>query len=116
MSQSERWQLAMRGSAQGSEAQRLAEIIGAEIREGMLPAGALLPVEARLAFDLMVEESVVFSAYEQLTGAGLLNCRSDRRVCVAGAARGDIGSTERGATILTFGRVGRPDNNAGDND
>jgi DNA-binding FadR family transcriptional regulator len=116
LTQSERWRLAMGRGGERTVAERLAEAIGAEIREGQLPAGALLPVEARLAFDLVVEVSVVSSAYEQLTAAGLLTCRSDQRVCVAGTPSPDGGAQERGATILTFGRVGQPGKTRRDND
>jgi DNA-binding FadR family transcriptional regulator len=115
-SQSERWHFAMRQSTAGSDAERLAEAIGAEIRAGTLPAGAVLPVAARLAIDLMVDESVVGSAYESLTSAGLLAVRFDRRVCVAGTPEGAPGALLAGATIVPFGRGRRSNQNPGEED
>lgn len=114
--QSDRWRLAMRQSADGSDADRLAGAIAVEIREGTLPAGALLPTAARLAVDLMLDESEVRSAYEQLERAGLLRSHSDQRVCVAGTPRSEGGRVGQGATILAFGRARRPGENTGEKD
>lgn len=81
-----------------------------------MPAGALLPTAARLAVDLMLDESVVNGAYEQLERAGLLRPHSDQRICVAGSASREGGRAGSGATILAFGRARRPGENPGDKD
>ena len=115
-SQSERWHLAMRRGADGSDADRLAGAIAAEIRDGTMPPGALLPTAERLGVDLMVEESVVSSAYAQLERAGLVRSRSDQRVCVSGTPNHDTGTKGRGATILSFGQGSQPDKHSAEND
>lgn len=114
--QSDRWRLAMGRSAEGSEADRLAAAIAEEIRKGVMPPGALLPTEARLAVDMMVDESVVSGAYEHLERAGLLRSSSDRRIYVAGALSDKGGTGGRGATILAFPQGRRPVERPGDND
>jgi DNA-binding transcriptional regulator YhcF (GntR family) len=106
----------MQRGAAGSDADRLAEAIASEIREGVMPPSAVLPTAERLAIDMMLDAAVVQSGYEQLARAGLLRVRSDGRVCVVGTARGPADEKARGATIVPFSRVGRPDNNPGDAD
>lgn len=115
-SQSERWHFAMRRSAAGSDAERLAEAIGAEIREGALPPGAVLPATGRLAVDLMVDESVVVCAYEHLMKAGLLATGSHQQVCVVGSPERAHETLLRGATIVPFGRGSRSKQNPGEAD
>jgi DNA-binding transcriptional MocR family regulator len=115
-SQSERWRFAMRHSAAGSEAERLAAAIGGEIREGLLPRVAVLPTTRRLAVDLMVDESVVCCAYEQLQRAGLIATRSDQRVCVVGGPERAHEALPSGATIVPFSGGRRSNKNTGQDD
>jgi len=101
-SQNDRWHLLMRKSAQPTAAQRLAEVIGSEIHAGVVPAGAVMPMESRLAVDLMMEEADVKEAYSLLLNVGLLVMRRDDRVCVAGAPTAPSPPAERGAKVLPF--------------
>ena len=115
-SQSERWRYAVAHGAAGSAAEGLAEAIATEIQAGMIPPGALLPTANRLAFDLMVEESVVGCAYDSLQKGGLIETRADGRMCVAaGYARADAKQSTSG-TIVQFDRASRSGQRPGEGD
>ena len=61
-----RWRKAMHGQQGPSFADRLFDVIVADIRAGALPAGALLPNAERVAGELMIAKDEVRSAYARL--------------------------------------------------
>jgi DNA-binding transcriptional MocR family regulator len=112
----DRWHAGLRQSVAGSAGERLAAVIAAEIGSGMLPPGAVLPGVKRLAFELLIDESVVSSAYDQLRGQGLITTRADWQVCVAGTRESAHDDGVQGGTILPFSREGRPARKSGESE
>ena len=77
-----RWRKAMHGRAGPSFADRLFDVIVADIRAGALPAGALLPNAERVAGELMIPADEVRSAYARLLAEDVIAERSDGVLCI----------------------------------
>lgn len=77
-----RWRRAMQGRAGPSFAERLFEVIVADIRAGALPAGALLPSAERVAAELMIPADDVHSAYVRLLAEDVIAERDDGVLCI----------------------------------
>jgi len=77
-----RWRKAMHGRAGPSFADRLFDVIVADIRAGALPAGALLPNAERVAGELMIPADEVRSAYARLLSEDVIAERSDGVLCI----------------------------------
>ena len=77
-----RWRKAMHGRAGPSFADRLFDVIVADIRAGALPAGALLPNAERVAGELMIPADDVRSAYARLLSEDVIAERSDGVLCI----------------------------------
>jgi DNA-binding transcriptional regulator YhcF (GntR family) len=71
-----RWRKAMHGQTGPSFADRLFDVIVADIRAGALPAGALLPNAERVAGELMIPADEVRSAYARLLAHDVIGERS----------------------------------------
>jgi len=67
-------------------ADRLYDVIHADIEAGSLPAGALLPCAERVAHELTIEQAAVEAAYVRLLSEGHLDARE--RGALAIASRG----------------------------
>lgn len=72
-----RWRKAMQGRAGPTFADRLFEVIVADIRVGALPAGALLPGAERVGCELLIPADDVRSAYARLLASGAIAERGD---------------------------------------
>ena len=79
-----RWRKAMHGRTGPSFADRLFDVIVADIRAGALPAGALLPNAERVAGELMIPADEVRSAYARLLSEDVIAERSDGVLCIPG--------------------------------
>jgi DNA-binding transcriptional regulator YhcF (GntR family) len=77
-----RWRKAMHGRSGPSFADRLFDVIVADIRAGALPAGALLPNAERVAGELMIPADDVRSAYARLLSEDVIAERSDGVLCI----------------------------------
>jgi DNA-binding transcriptional regulator YhcF (GntR family) len=77
-----RWRKAMQGRTGPSFADRLFEVIVADIRSGALPAGALLPSAERVAGELMIATDDVRGAYARLLAEDVIVERSDGVLCI----------------------------------
>lgn len=77
-----RWRRAMQGRTGPSFAERLFDVIVADIRVGALPAGALLPSAERVAGELMIPADDVRSAYARLLGEDVIAERGDGVLCI----------------------------------
>jgi len=77
-----RWRKAMHGRTGPSFAERLFDVIVADIRAGALPAGALLPNAERVAGELMIPADEVRSAYARLLAEDVIAERSDGVLCI----------------------------------
>lgn len=77
-----RWRKAMHGRAGPSFADRLFDVIVADVRAGALPAGALLPNAERVAGELMIPADDVRSAYARLLSEDVITERSDGVLCI----------------------------------
>jgi DNA-binding transcriptional regulator YhcF (GntR family) len=84
-----RWRKAMQGRNGPSFADRLFEVIVADIRAGALPAGALLPTAERVAAELMISPPDVVSAYARLLAEDVIAERSDGVLCIPAADGAD---------------------------
>ncbi len=71
------------GVPRGRQAAALTAQLRAAVRNGSLPAGALLPASRSLAADLGVSRGVVVRAYEQLVAEGYLHARQGSGTAVA---------------------------------
>jgi DNA-binding transcriptional regulator YhcF (GntR family) len=78
-----RWRRALRGQHAPSMADRLYDVIHADIEVGALPAGALLPCTERVALELTVEVAAVEAAYERLLLEGQLEQRDGGALAIA---------------------------------
>jgi DNA-binding transcriptional regulator YhcF (GntR family) len=72
----------MHGRSGPSFADRLFDVIVADIRAGALPAGALLPNAERVAGELMIPADDVRSAYARLLSEDVIAERSDGVLCI----------------------------------
>jgi DNA-binding transcriptional regulator YhcF (GntR family) len=72
-----RWRKAMQGQIGPPLAERLYEVIRADVRAAALPAGALLPGAERVASELTIPAEEVRTAYSRLLADGLIAERSD---------------------------------------
>jgi DNA-binding transcriptional regulator YhcF (GntR family) len=70
-----RWRRALRSLQAPSMADRLYEVIHADIEAGALPAGALLPCVERVAQELAIDTAAVDAAYARLLSEGQLDAR-----------------------------------------
>jgi DNA-binding transcriptional regulator YhcF (GntR family) len=77
-----RWRRAMQGRAGPSFAERLFDVIVADIRAGALPAGAVLPSAERVAAELMITADDVRSAYTRLLAEDVIAERADGVLCI----------------------------------
>jgi DNA-binding transcriptional regulator YhcF (GntR family) len=77
-----RWRKAMHGRTGPPFADRLFDVIVADIRAGALPAGALLPNAERVAGELMIPADDVRSAYARLLSEEVIAERSDGVLCI----------------------------------
>jgi DNA-binding transcriptional regulator YhcF (GntR family) len=77
-----RWRKAMHGQQGPSFADRLFDVIVADIRAGALPAGALLPNAERVAGELMIAKDEVRSAYARLLAEDVIVERGDGVLCI----------------------------------
>lgn len=77
-----RWRRAMQGHAGPSFAERLFEVIVADIRAGALPVGAVLPSAERVAAELMIPADEVRSAYARLLAEDVIAERGDGVLCI----------------------------------
>jgi DNA-binding transcriptional regulator YhcF (GntR family) len=77
-----RWRRAMQGRAGPSFAERLFDVIVADIRAGALPAGAVLPSAERVAAELMITAGDVHSAYTRLLAEDVIAERADGVLCI----------------------------------
>jgi DNA-binding transcriptional regulator YhcF (GntR family) len=89
-----RWRHAMQGTAAPSLAERLYQVIRADVEAKQLPAGAVLPTSERVADELAIKPADVRTAYARLLSEGLLEERDEGRLCIAGddraASVGDV--------------------------
>jgi DNA-binding transcriptional regulator YhcF (GntR family) len=100
-----RWRRAMQGRTGPSFAERLHDVIVADIRAGALPAGALLPSVARVAGELMIPAEDVHNAYARLLAETVIAERSDGMLCIpapdgADASVGDATQIRFEAALL----------------
>ena len=100
-----RWRKAMQGQTGPSFADRLFEVIVADIRAGALPAGALLPSAERVAGELMIATDDVRCAYARLLAEDVIVERSDGVLCIpapvgADASVGDATQIRFEAALL----------------
>jgi DNA-binding transcriptional regulator YhcF (GntR family) len=77
-----RWRRAMQGRTGPSFAERLFDVIVADIRAGALPAGAVLPSSERVAAELMIPADDVRSAYVRLLAEDVIAERGDGVLCI----------------------------------
>jgi len=77
-----RWRRAMQGRTGPSFAERLVEVIVADVRAGALPAGALLPSAERVASELTIPADDVRSAYARLLAEDVIAERADGVLCI----------------------------------
>jgi len=77
-----RWRRAMQGRSGPSFAERLFDVIVADIRAGALPAGAVLPSAERVAAELMIPADDVRSAYARLLAEDVIAERGDGVLCI----------------------------------
>jgi DNA-binding transcriptional regulator YhcF (GntR family) len=73
----------MHNAAAPTLADRLYQVIRADVEGGQLPAGALLPATQRVAADLAIGAQDVEAAYARLLSEGLLEQRGDGALCIA---------------------------------
>jgi DNA-binding transcriptional regulator YhcF (GntR family) len=78
-----RWRRALRSQHAPSMADRLYDVIHADIEVGALPAGALLPCSERVARELTVETATVEAAYARLLAEGRLERREGGALAIA---------------------------------
>lgn len=100
-----RWRRAMQGKKGPSFADRLFDVIVADVRAGALPAGALLPSAERVAAELVIPVDDVRSAYARLLAEDVIAERSDGMLCIpapdgGGAAVGDATQIRFEAALL----------------
>ena len=85
-------------------ADRLYDVIHADIEAGSLPAGALLPCAERVAQELTIEQAAVEAAYARLLSEGHLDARERGALAIAsrdGQARvGDVTQIRFEAALL----------------
>jgi DNA-binding transcriptional regulator YhcF (GntR family) len=77
-----RWRRAMQGRKGPSFADRLFDVIVADVRAGALPAGALLPSAERVATELVIPVDDVRSAYARLLADDVIAERGDGVLCI----------------------------------
>jgi len=77
-----RWRRAMQGRKGPSFADRLFDVIVADVRAGALPAGALLPSAERVATELAIPVDDVRSAYARLLAEDVIAERGDGVLCI----------------------------------
>lgn len=89
-----RWRIGLKHDREGPLADRLYRLICGDIREGLLPPGAIMPSPGRVAIELGVDAAAVEEAYSKLLAEGLVEQspgRGPRITSPQGAAR-DVGS------------------------
>jgi DNA-binding transcriptional regulator YhcF (GntR family) len=79
-----RWRNAMQSVTAPTLAERLYQVIRADVAAKQLPAGALLPISERVAADLAIKPADVQEAYARLLSEGLIEERDEGRLCIAG--------------------------------
>jgi len=84
-----RWRRAMQGRSGPSFAERLFDVIVADIRAGALPAGAVLPSAERVAAALMIPTDDVRNAYARLLAEDVIAERGDGVLCIPAPDGGD---------------------------
>lgn len=84
-----RWRTALRRLETPTMADRLYVVVRKDIEQGMLPAGAALPSEARVADELGIGVSDVRSAFGQLKRDGVVQRRADGALTVPVRDAGD---------------------------
>lgn len=100
-----RWRRAMQGRQGPSFAERLFDVIVADVRAGALPAGALLPSAERVASELVIPVVDVRSAYARLLAEDVIAERGDGVLCIpapdgADASVGDATQIRFEAALL----------------
>ncbi len=78
-----RWRRALRSQHAPSTADRLYDVIHADIAAGALPAGALLPCADRVARELTIDAATVHAAYARLLSEGHLDAREGGALAIA---------------------------------
>jgi DNA-binding transcriptional regulator YhcF (GntR family) len=78
-----RWRRALRSQHAPSIADRLYDVIHADIAAGALPAGALLPSAERVAQELTIEQAAVEAAYARLLAEAHLDSRDNGALAIA---------------------------------
>lgn len=78
-----RWRKALRGQQAPSMADRLYDVIHADIEAGALPAGAILPAPERVAQELTITPGAVEAAYARLQSEGQLEVRDGGALAIA---------------------------------
>lgn len=78
-----RWRRALRSQHAPSVADRLYDVIHADIEGGALPAGALLPCSERVARELTIDVAAVDAAYARLLAEGRLESRDHGGLAIA---------------------------------
>lgn len=94
-----RWRRAMLGAGAPSLADRLYEVIRADVEKGQLPAGALLPTAERVAAELAIGSAEVATTYARLLAEGMLEVRDDTGLRIASR---DAGTGVGDATQIRF--------------
>lgn len=84
-----RWRKAMQARTGPSFADRLFEVIVADIHTGALPAGALLPSAERVAGELMIAAEDVRGAYTRLLAEDVIVERNDGVLSIPAPGGGD---------------------------
>jgi DNA-binding transcriptional regulator YhcF (GntR family) len=79
----------MQGKKGPSFADRLFDVIVADVRVGALPAGALLPSAERVAAELVIPVDDVRSAYARLLAEDVIAERGDGVLCIPAPDGGD---------------------------
>jgi DNA-binding transcriptional regulator YhcF (GntR family) len=77
-----RWRRSMRLVAAPSLAERLYQVIRADVEAGQLPAGALLPAKGRIAAQLTIDPVDVQAAYARLSAEGIVESRAGGELCI----------------------------------
>lgn len=97
-----RWRKAMQNQSAPSFAERLFEVIRADITAGALPAGALLPTAERVSQELAIDAADVRSAYARLLADGLIAERNGGVLFIPGSGANGHEASVGDATQIRF--------------
>ncbi len=96
-----RWRSAMRDQSAPSVAERLYALIRADLENGALPVGVILPAEERVARELAINVAEVRGVYARLVGEGVIERRT-HGVAYVPARDGESAPDRGAATQIRF--------------